>query len=276
MIGPWNHGGQCNGDLTYPGSDDDFFFIRNGVEWFDHTLRGMDYPHPLGVVEAYQIGGEKYDTFDGDITASTTTAYYLAADATLKTEPKEAGSLSYLYDPTDCPENPWGNVLGNGSDPTYGGPRKQRLPGARSDVITFVSDVLTQDMEIAGAMEAELYVASDAPATAFAITVSEVFENGDAFNIRSDITDIRFLNETVYEDYTAGDIVSLSLKMLDVCWKVKKGSRLRIDISSSEHPAYHIHPNTTDCWGTTTTSQVAHQTIYYGVSHPSCVRLPLK
>lgn len=276
LIGPWNHGGQCNGDISYPNSNDDLFFIKTGLEWFDYTLRGMEYPHSLGTVEAYNIGGEEYVTYEGDITSSSEKTFYLAADGTAAEEIGETGCAGYVYDPENCPENAWGNVLGDGSDQNYGGPRKQRPVGARTDELYFVSDVLEEDIDIAGAIKAELYVSSDAEATAFAVTVSEVFENGDAINIRNDITDIRYPDEDSYADYTPGSVTKLSLTMLDVTWRLKKGSKLRIDISSSNHPAYHIHPNTTQCWADATTSKPANQTVYYGKNQASRIILPVK
>lgn len=276
LIGPWNHGGQCNGEISYPNSNDDLFFIRNGVEWFDYTLKGMEYPHKLGVVEAYNIGGEEYVTYEGDITASAEKKLYLAADGVAGNEVGVTGSVSYVYDPENYPENDWGNVLGDGSKPNYGGPRKQRAVGSRSDELYFVSDVMEEDVDIAGAIKAELYVSSDAVATAFSVTVSEAFENGDTINIRNDITDIRYPDEDSYETYVPGSVVKLSLTMLDVTWRVKKGSRLRVDIASSNHPAYHVHPNTTECWADATTSKVANQTVYFGENQESCVILPVR
>ena len=276
LIGPWNHGGQCNGDLACPNSRDDILFIREGVEWFDYTLRGMDYAHPLGKVETYQIGGDGYLTWEGDISHSCEKTIYLAENGTLRETPGKAGSANYTYDPENCPENLWGNILGDGSDPTYGGPRKQRPVGSRSDELYFVSEPMEEELEISGAVRAELYVSSDVEATAFSITVSEVYENGDAINIRNDITDIRFQTEESRSEYVPGSMRKLSITMLDIEWKLRKGSALRVDIASSNHPAYHIHPNTTECWATVTTSEIAHQTVYYGKDQASCVILPLR
>lgn len=276
LIGPWNHGGQCNGEISYPNSNDDLFFIRNGVEWFDYTLRGMEYPYHLGTVEAYNIGGNGYVTYEGDITSSANQIFYLAEKGNLEKEAGRSGSVSYVYDPENCPENLWGNILGDGSEPNYGGPRKQRPVGSRTDELYFVSPIFEEDTDIAGAIRVKLYVSSDAEATAFAITVSEVFEYGEAINIRNDITDIRYPDEDSYADYVPGSVRKLSLTMLDVTWRIKKGSRLRVDISSSNHPAYHIHPNTTECWADAVTSKTADQTVYFGKDHASCVILPVR
>lgn len=276
LIGPWNHGGQCNGDITYPNSNDDLFFIREGLEWFDYTLRDMDYHHTLGGVDAYNIGGDGYVIYPHDITFSSRQTFYLAGDNALLRDAGEDGTSAYDYDPEDCPENDWGNILGYGADPNYGGPKKQRPAGSRPDELSFVSEPLLEALDISGAICAELYVSSDVPATAFSITVDEVFADGTAINIRDDITDIRYYDETSYADYVPGTVVKLSLSMADITWRLKKGSRLRVDIASSNHPAYHIHPNTTECWADATILRKAHQTIYYGAGHPSCIILPVR
>ena len=49
----------------------------------------------------------------------------------------------------------------------------------------------------------------------------------------------------------------------------EKGSRLRIDISSSLHPLYHAHPNTEENWAVATERVTAKQTIYCGTEYPS-------
>lgn len=276
LIGPWDHRGNANGDLTYPNSNDDVYFIKNGIEWFDYMLKGKPYPHKLGTVAAYNIGGDGYVEYEGDIAATGKKELYLAADGRLAEEKGAAGSISYEYDPENVPTNLWGNILGDSSVPLCGGPRKQRAIGERTDEISFVSSPVPSDTDIAGAIEVQLYVASDAPATAFSVTVCEVFENGDAYNITSDITDIRYPDEKEYREYEPGERRKLHLIMTDVTWRIKGGSRIRVDIASSNYPAYHIHPNTTENWADTTTSAKARQTVFYGENQASKIVMPVK
>ena len=67
----------------------------------------------------------------------------------------------------------------------------------------------------------------------------------------------------------------MKLSMLDCVWVIKKGSRLRVDISSSSYPAYHVHPNTEEAWADATETDVAEQTVYFGANHPSKISLPI-
>jgi 4-hydroxy-3-methylbut-2-enyl diphosphate reductase IspH len=73
---------------------------------------------------------------------------------------------------------------------------------------------------------------------------------------------------------TLGPIIHNS-HVSDITWMLKKGSRLRIDISSSLHPLYHAHPNTEENWAVATERVTAKQTIYCGTEYPSKLVLPI-
>ncbi len=68
----------------------------------------------------------------------------------------------------------------------------------------------------------------------------------------------------------------LEFSLLDIDWKLKKGSKIRVDISSSNYPAYHIHPNTVGAWYENTESKKAVQRIYCGGDTPSKLVLPIR
>ena len=55
-----------------------------------------------------------------------------------------------------------------------------------------------------------------------------------------------------------------------------EGSRVRVDISSSDFPQYHVHSNQKGLWSEQTENKIAHQTIHMGGVYPSCVILPEK
>lgn len=152
---------------------------------------------------------------------------------------------------------------------------EQEAVGAREDVLSFVSAPLEEDLPLAGAIQAQLYVSSTAPATAFTVKIMEVGENGAAMNVRDDITDIRWMDEDICSEYTPGEIRCLTISLCDCCWMFRKGSRIRVDIASSNFPAFHLHPNTVQLWSQTTQSQTAEQTVYCGGRTASRIILPI-
>jgi predicted acyl esterase len=48
-----------------------------------------------------------------------------------------------------------------------------------------------------------------------------------------------------------------------------------LEISSSDFPQFDPNPNTGSWLGDSTTTQVAHQTVFHDAEHPSALVLPL-
>ncbi len=266
LIGPWQHAGMVAGDLAYPGEAvTGSLQLAAAIEWFDYQLKGKPYPHKLGVIEAYSIGDNRWKLWQDDITFKDKQTFYFDEGGTLSTEPQNGGEVHYEYDPT----SPTASI-------SYGlnkGSSYCPEAGSRDGVINFISEPLTEDIYIAGKIQAELYVGSSVPATAFSITIMETFEDGKSVWICEDISDIRWSDEAGLTPYEPDTIIKLNIRMQDITWMLRKGSRLRVDISSSSYPMYHVHPNTTEYWASCTDRVSAHQTIYFGNETPTCLIL---
>lgn len=278
VIGPWCHTGVTGGTLDYPDSNVlGLFQIKAALEWFDYQLKGMQYPHKLGVIEAYSIGDNCWKEWENDFVAVEEKTWYLGnANALLTQNPQTEHQISYIYDPENPVESRGGTLLGNNREPS-GAPEcstEQEEMGAREDVISFISEPLEEDVFVTGAMKACLFVSSSAEATAFTVKVIEVFADGRSMNIRDDITDIRWIDEKRVQVYEPGSVRELTIELLDTSWRLTAGSRLRVDISSSNFPAYHAHPNVAECWALTNETKKAEQTIYCGGRYPSRIILP--
>ena len=63
--------------------------------------------------------------------------------------------------------------------------------------------------------------------------------------------------------------------MWEVAWELQAGSRLRVDISSSDFPQYAVHSNYPGVWSVQKETKVAKQTIYTGGSYASRIELPI-
>jgi len=104
----------------------------------------------------------------------------------------------------------------------------------------------------------------------------EVFANGEAYNIRNGITTLGYRNGSreriAYEPNT---MEMIEIVCWDVAWQLKKGSRLRVDISSSNFPEYAVHPNKAGVWSEIKETVPAKQTLYFGKECPANITLPL-
>ena len=135
----------------------------------------------------------------------------------------------------------------------------------RNDVLTFTSDVITDALLIEGAVEVILSVSSSAPDTAFTAKLIEVFPDGRSFNIRDSITSLAFRNGAeTRQDYQPGDRIELNIEFWPIAWRVQPGSRLRLDISSSDFPKFHAHTNHSGPWALQGEADLAEQTLHGG------------
>lgn len=242
---------------------------RQSYQWFRQIL--MDHSLPEPQVQVYEVGSDRWKSFPSyPFPVQSTRCFYLNGRS-LSDQPGENGIREYDYDP----ENPVPSLGGETmfvTSFTRGGSREIQGPDWRDDVLSFVSEPLTGEETICGKIKVHLYVQSDAPDTCFAVKISEVFPDGRAFHIRNAITTLGW-NKNIRHHYD-GSMVELELETIDIAWKLGKGSRLRLDVSSSNFPEYSVHPNTGELWSEAVETRVAHQKIYFGKDYPARVILP--
>ena len=102
----------------------------------------------------------------------------------------------------------------------------------------------------------------------------EVTPEGKAYNIRSSIATLE-QGKTEAGAYEAGSVAEVQITMWNIVYRIPKGSRIRVDVSSSDFPQYHVHSNQKGLWSEKTENKIAHQTIHMGGEAASCVILPL-
>ena len=266
-IGPLNHFGE-NSITAYEPQN-----LKNGMcpphlNWFEITLKEKKLPKQA--VNLYVIGEDHWIETSKwpcpDIQKQT--LYLGGADRGLiVNEPGTKNCFTYVYDP----ENP---VSSRGAEAMLHtrseiGSLVQPEPGYRDDVITFLSDTLEKDIRIFGKTKLHLFVSTDAEDTSFTAKLMEVMDNGEAYNIRSSITTIA----ADVDHYSPNTICEVSINMWDIAWTIKKGSRLRLDLSSSDFPQYAIHSNYQGAWSCCEQTKKANQVIYFGIGVPSRIEI---
>ena len=272
QIGPWNHNfmpAVTGQPLEHLKTEE----IDTALDWFTRILKNGELPEKAAYT--YVIGADewkKWDTFPVQETKDQ--SWMLQKDGGLAEAAGQDDVLSFVYDP----EHP---VISHGAESLFQtqedvGSLLQPEPGSRDDVLSFVSEPLTEAMEIEGKIRAHLFVSSDAEDTAFSAKLMEVFENGETVNIRGSITTLAYRNGADRRGtYTPGEVVEINIEMWDVAWKLRKGSRLRLDISSSDFPQYSVHSNYPGIWSEQWETKKAKQSVYMGSTYPSEVILPI-
>jgi hypothetical protein len=120
-------------------------------------------------------------------------------------------------------------------------------------------------MLIAGKISVNLEVSSSAPDTSFTAKLIEVFADGRAVNIRDNITSLAYRDGGFNpREYTPAEPITLKIDMWPIEWRVSEGSRIRLDISSSDFPKFHAHRNRAGPWAEQDGVDMATQTLYGG------------
>jgi len=271
MIGPGNHGGQAEPEVG--GS-----YTRDYIDtlaWFDHYLKGAPLLEDLR--PGYNIfihGANKWRHFDRWPAPSRTLAFHLDELANsqvcdggaLTTRPPTSGQTAhYTYDPRKpVPTLGGAFVLIDTVAPAAVEEQGNEIC-ARADVLSFSSEPLPADALVLGGMQVRLQVASDAADTAFTVKVSEHFADGRVYNIRDDISTLGMRNGATHRmGYHPGDKVEIVFDLTPIAWQLQAGSRLRLDVSSSNWPAFFPHPNRAGLWSEIADPVVAQQTLFGG------------
>lgn len=270
QIGPWNHSYMP----VIPEEDTSRLMDDSAaapMEWFyDILVKGQA---PKGMRREYVIGEDRWIE-KREAAEPSEKSFYLWKNGTLEEKPGENGQRTYYYDP----ENP---VRSHGAEALLAnmaenGSLLQPGPDYREDVLSFVSGELEEKLLVQGSIRVRLFVSSDAEDTAFTAKVMEVFPDGRTVNVRGSITTLAFRGGSGHrQEYVPGQIVEVRIQMWDIAWCFRKGSRIRVDISSSDFPQYAVHSNYPGLWSDQERTKKARQTVYMGLQHPSAVILPV-
>lgn len=288
IIGPWDHMGNSPGELEYPNNETiGFLKVKAGLEWFDYMLKGKHYKDKVGSIDAYVVGKGQWETLETwPPKSEIQTMYFEKSEEKYKggplseNKPSNVEKLEYKYDPDKYIMTNGGTALLAWITPGYGdtkqGARLQEEPGYREDVLTFISEEFSEDKKIVGNIKVKLKVSTDAEDTAFAAKVMVVLPDGRSFNICDGISSLIYRNKTEHAlKYVPNEIVEVQIEMWPVSWCISKGAKLRVDISSSNFPAYNNHTNIKGNWAKQNETFVANQTVYVGNVNSSSIELPI-
>jgi putative CocE/NonD family hydrolase len=271
-IGPWSHGGWARGDgdalasLRWTTKTGPWF--RDSVElpFFMHYLAGGPSP-ALPKLLVYRTGGERWDRYDAwPPKNSNAKSLYLLPGGKIgwgKAAAAAADRQGSAYDEyVSDPANPVPVVEGKNAS---GMPRNymtgdQRFASKRSDVLTFQTDPLAEDVTIAGPVAPVLHVATSGTDADFDVKLIDVFP-ADAPNWPGDTSGFVVAG---YQQLVRGEPFrgryrrdpakpvafvpnrpdSLRFAMPDVNHTFKKGHRIMVQIQSSWFPLNDRNPQT--------------------------------
>lgn len=269
LIGPWIHG-LYNCIDAYEIKDhehDSCFGFNEAFRHMDSFFNGgkiKGVKAPVKGLQGYMIGADRWVKED-----------QIHVREKIKMQLKYQGCHTdggvFIHDP-DRPIDALGGESMLYAPPSVRGVRKQALGSlSKQDdrIVSFYSDVLKDELTAAGSIRVVLDLVSDAFDTAVVVKLIEEFEDGSAYNIRGAASTISYRNgaKKRMDDYIPGEVVFMKFDLWPIMWKFRKGSRIRLDISSSHFPQYHVHTNTRGPWAIqnetrTAVNRVDPETVY--------------
>ncbi len=290
VVGPWLHGGWRSMDGDHLGCVDfgsktsHTFQQEIQLPFFEHHLRGVG---EWGATEAvvFVTGANEWRRHHRWPPAGIEPrALYLHAGGRLEFRPPdvEDGADRYVSDP-DRPV-PFSTELRT----TLGHLWKvedQRFASTRPDVLVYESDVLDEDLTIAGPILASMFVSTTGTDSDWVVKLIDVYP-GDApdsntcdvrmggyqMHLAGEVMRGRYRNGlTKPEAMVPGEITPITIDLRDRYHTFKAGHRFMVQVQSSWFPAYDRNPQSfVDIYHVRAEDyQVATQAVFRSAEHPS-------
>ncbi|MGB3151207.1 MAG: CocE/NonD family hydrolase, partial [Maribacter sp.] len=136
----------------------------------------------------------------------------------------------------------------------------QRFAARRSDVLVFETDIMEEDLTLAGDMLAKLKVATTGDAADWIVKIIDVHPANVETNeemqdhlkmsnyhlmVRSEVLRGRFRNSfSNPEPFTPNEKTEVNIKLQDVFHTIKKGHKLQVQVQSTWFPLIDLNPQT--------------------------------
>lgn len=277
IIGAWDHWFDVpvEGHIGHHYDNDD---LLRAFKWFHDIL--VEQKEAEGRISRYVIGGDYWiERKQYAVQEQKNVKFYLTCKSGSKLlvtdiNDVEKGCTTYQYDP----ENPVPSLGGESMLKTRNliGSLKQPKSNYRPDVVSFISEPLQGNITVLGSIKAHLSIKTDAEDTCFVVKVMNILKDGTSYNVRTGITTLGYRNGAKGRvAYKPNEEVEVEIDMWDIAFEFGKGTRIRIDIQSSDFPQYAIHSNMPGIWSEQLNSKIANQTIQYGEDKPSYIEFPV-
>lgn len=264
VMGPWSHGGwmwtdgDSLGDADFGFETADYYRESVDLPFFNHFLKGEGDP---GLPEAlvFETGTNRFREFDHWPPKEVEPAkLYLQSGGGLSfEEPRQAGDGydEYISDP-DKPV-PFTQEITTRWTRTYM-TEDQRFAARRPDVLVYQSEILEEDLTVAGPIMANLFVSTTGTASDFVVKLIDVYPNEvPYYNPDSDWKDKGGMQQMVrgevfrgrfresYEHpvpFAPDEVTPVSFELHDVLHTFKRGHRIMVQVQSSWFPLVDRNP----------------------------------
>ena len=268
VMGPWSHGDwarnsekQIIGNINFGDSISGFYQKNIEANFFRHFLKNNGKgENKLPEAYVFDTGRKEWKTYDAWPPKNTEKQqFYLQPQQKLT---KNAGAVSFeefISDPKK-PVPHSEDIKQQGLTPRKYMTDDQRFAARRPDVLVFETDVLAEDVTMAGDILAKLQVATTGTDADWIVKVVDVFPHDEPetkevqpylkmsnyhMMVRSEVMRGRFRNSFVNpEPFVANEKTPVNVKLQDVFHTFKKGHKIQIQVQSTWFPLIDLNPQT--------------------------------
>jgi putative CocE/NonD family hydrolase len=306
VVGPWNHGGWERregdklGNINFESATSKYFRDKIRAPWFAHYLKdsgGFNQPEAV----TFQTGANKWMSYDSwpPRTRVTERNLYFQNQGRLSFNPPADNTPvafdSYVSDPFHpVPYRP------RPIEPTYnptaqGGSRwytwlleDQRFVHNRPDVLTWVTDTLTEDVVISGDIVAHLFASTTGSDSDWIVKLIDVYPESYPQDPKMGGYQLMVANEILRGRFrksfetplpiTPNQVTEYTIDLHTSDHRFLKGHKIMIQVQSTWFPLYDRNPQRfmpNIFTAKDTDYQTATQRIYRSRRFPSYVKVPV-
>ena len=267
VVGPWNHGGWAGpagdklGAIDFGSPASRYFQDSILAPWFAHFLKDRGEPRQPEAI-TFEAGANQWRSWDAWPPRQGTTErrLYFQPGGRLSFEaPTGANAFdSYVSDPAHPVPYRHRPIPATYSPQGSGWPtwlvEDQRFVDDRPDVLTWQTEPLTEDVTIAGAITAKLFVATTGTDGDWIVKLIDVYPEqypkdpklaGWELMVANDVLRARFRSSFVTPaPLTPNQVTPLTIDLHSQDYRFLKGHRIMVQVQSSWFPLIDRNPQT--------------------------------
>ena len=264
VMGPWFHGGWVRGkgdsfgDIRFDQSTSTYYQETFELPFFEYYLKGKGNFNPAEA-NIFVTGSNEWKTFEQwPPQASKEQSLYLNENNKLTQTPNQEQNkyVEYVSDPQKPVPSQDGIITNRTREYMIA---DQRFAANRPDVMVFETEVLSDDITMAGPILADLHVSMTGTDADFIVKIIDVYPDNSAaisainketvmqnyqMLVRGEILRGKFRNSfTVPEPFVPAQVTNVKVNLPDVAHTFKKGHKIMVQIQHSWFPLADRNPN---------------------------------
>lgn len=266
VMGPFSHGGwsyemgkHFHNEVYFGDSIATFYQKNIETPFFNHHLKNTKSTIDLPEAYMFDTGKKEWKQFaEWPPKNAQKTAFYLRENGQFSSEsPSSVSFTEYFSDPNKPVPSSTNLKEFNGFTPRNYMSEDQRFAENRPDVASFTTEILAEDLTLAGEIKVKLKIATTGTDADFFVKLIDIYpadekgmkeKPGVIYGnyhqmVRSEIMPARFRNSFEKpEALVPNQETEVVFNLQDVLHTFKKGHKIQIQVQSTAYPLFAVNP----------------------------------